>query len=638
MPRVPKAKPKKTAAMKISKRKTKKRAQTKRVKNFDKELKAIYREDGKMPNLTKLDQNRGSRLTRFLIRFIIISLVLAAVAWAGFLFFNPFAGQDGQSLEVLFDGPTAITSGEEVVYEIEYNNNGRVPLAALDIKLNIPETFVVTKMDPEPTSGNNTWTVGSLKKGGKGTIELTGTVLGSVNTNSTIQAIMTYRPANFNADFQDIETYEFLIDSSVLEAALASPAKAVPGDQIEYIYELTNTGEQTLYDVYVDVIAPNNWLTTGAVPELDEEHFRWVISQLAADEKVELKINGSFSADIQDLQELTFTSYFENGDSLALVQTSDKAQTDVLGTDLQAQLIINGSNTDLDLNPGDYLRISLNYNNAGDENLGNVVFTLDLDSAISGKALPIDWDEARLSDGYLDQSTHEITWGPISTPELSSLAVGDEGVIDVTLPIISEIDADTYTDQINLILKSSLATVGELNSPRDLSSAPVEITINSDLTAAAEARYYDNEGDVIGSGPIPPTVDQITAYQIIWSINNSLHQMEDVELSTTLPLEVSWTGKTSTEIGQLSYDPESRTVRWQTDSLPTTVNQVSATYELAISPSESDVGTFVKLTNRTSVSAADANTENEINHSLDELTTDLINDEHAEGQGVVVEE
>ena len=636
MPRVPKASAKKTSKTKKPAKTSKRKAPRKRTKSFETELKAIYKENGKMPNLTKLDKDRSSRMTRFLIRFIVIALILAAVAWAGFLFFNPFGGADGQSLEVTIKGPEQVTSGEEVEFEIKYDNNGRVPMAALEIQLNLPETFYLSEADPVPTKNEDTWTVGSLKKGGKGTIELTGVILGSVDTTSTIQAIVTYRPSNFNADFQDIETMEFTIDDSVIETALASPSKAVPGDVIEYKLELTNSSEADLENIFVGVEAPNSWIVESASPELVEEELYWQVSKVEPEETIELTLTGSFATEAQGLQDVTFVSYFEDAEGARLIQTSDRAQTDVLGSDLLVQTIINGSSGDQGASPGDTLRMSINYSNSGEEVVGGVIIGVTFSSS-EGKDVPIKWEDADISGGYFDPVENEITWGPNSTPDLATLEVGEEGVIDLSLPVLNDFDPSQLADQIVVSVESSLSTIGGVNSPRELSSSPITVSINSDFDPAAESRYYDDTGSTLGSGPIPPQVSEITSYQIVWSVDNSIHELEDVVLSTTLPLDVSWTGSTSTDIGQLSYDPESRVARWSIDSLPTSIESVSANFEVSIAPEEADVGSFVKLSNRISVTATDTVTSDSLTRSLDELSTNLVNDTYATGQGIVIE-
>lgn len=638
MPKVSKTKSKSPHFKKKTvKKTTKRKAPTKSRKTFDSELKAIYKEGGKMPNLTKLEKKKTSPLTRFLIRFIVIAVFLAAIAWAGFLFFNPWAGNDGQSLEVTIEAPDEVRSGEEIEISIDYDNNGRVSLAALEIQLNLPESFTLTESNPEATGGDNVWTVGSLKPGADGSIELKGVILESIDTTSTVQAIITYRPGNFNADFQDIETKEFLIESSVLEAELAGPSKALPGDSLDYVYELTNTGEQTLNNFYVELSPSAAFLVEEVDPEYEsEEHLRWKIDSLEPEEQIELTFKGNFSAETEGLQEVGVVSYFEDILGEQLIQTDSQSQIEVLGGNLIVHTIVNGSSSDQTVEIGETLRLSIDYSNDGDEPIGDIGFELTLSGA-GGADVPIAWEDADLSGGSFDPVDNTVTWSMNNTPGLSTLENGDTGVIDVSLPIVDEFDSEILADEFSLSLESSLENIGGVASPRTLSSSPITIKVNSDLALAAESRYYDDEGTELGTGPLPPVVGSLTSYRIFWNVINSMHKLEDIEVSTTLPLDVAWTGRTTTDIGELSFDPESRTVRWYVSSLPTSISSVDCSFEVSITPDESDVGTFVRLTNETSVTADDTQTEESVSRTSEALTTDLTNDPIGSGQGIVLE-
>lgn len=630
MPRVSK---KKTAKKKTP---AKKAAVKKPVgKNFDKELNAIYKANGKMPNLTKLDKKRTSWLTRFLIRFIIIAVFLSAIAWAGFLLFDPWGTKNEQTLTVEITGPEQIVSGEEVEFIVSYKNTGSTPLAALELQLNLPDAFRLTSTRPGPTTGDDTWTIGSLRPGSDGSIDLQGIVISNVPASFNIQAVITYRPANFNSDFQDIESMEFTVQETVLEGKVTAPEKGAPGDTLEYVYEIQNTGDVSLSDLYVVAQNPNSFLIEETTPEFYQlEEAIWKIDLINPNETIELKLKGNYAAEAQDIQELTYVSYFMSEAEIPLEQTVTKAQTNVLGSKLVSQLIVNGSPKNQAVNLGDNLRISLNYTNNGEEDLGEVSYLL----SVSGNQedLPVDWENADLSDGELDQTNNTISWSYEQLPELLLLPPEYEGVIDITLPLVEAYE-ENLADELELNLTSTIQSIGELSSERTLSSSPISLAVNSDFAFAATARYFDQDGVALGTGPLPPEVDETTTYRIEWVVNNSLHRLNELALTTSLPLDSSWAGRTDSDIGQLSFDPESRTVTWYIDSLPTSINEVSCYFEVSVTPDDADVGSFIRLTNQSSASAEDASTDKKLTRSLAELTTELPEDEHATGNGVVVE-
>lgn len=606
-------------------------------RNFDQELNAIYGSGDKKTDLGKLDKRRTSRLTRFLLGFIAVTVTLSAIAWAGFLIFDPWGSRSNESVQVTIEGPEEVTSGSQAEYVVRYENDGKLPVAALEIQLNLPETFIISEYSPTPTDELKTWTIGSLRPGSDGSITINGTIIGDVPSASTIQAIITYRPSNFNADFQDIETKEFMIKDTVLEAKFEGSMETVPGDEVEYVYRITNTGNQPAQKFEVYLKPQNTFLITEAEPALPEnKEARWIFESLEPNTTTEIKLKGSYASEASGLQSLSMVSVFINASGIELTQTETTVQTDVLGGNLVAQTVINGQESDQSVELGDNLRVSIKYANQGTEDIGDASFELKLENS-AGLALPIDFDNADLFGGSYDETSGTITWNNQSLPDLSLLEPDEQDVIDLTLPIVAEINPTLTGDSLTLTLTSSMQKIGSVISERSISSSPINININSDLNFSALSRFYDTEGNELGTGTIPPTVDETTSYRIELVITNNLHNLDEVEVSATLPLNVSWTGRHNSDMGELTFHPESRVVRWYVSNLPVSISELEASFEVSITPDQNDVGTFVKLVNPISVTATDTVTEEKISVSAGELTTESPNDEYLAGQGVVIE-
>ncbi len=644
MARVPKNKTKPTKkalakkpAKKLSSKKKPAKAPTPPSRNFDQELNAIYGSGDKKPELGKLDKRRSSRLTRFLVGFIGVALILSGIAWAGFLIFDPWGSRSSESIQVTIQGPEEVTSGSQAEYKIRYENDGKLPVAALEIQLNLPETFIINEFSPSPTDEQKTWTIGSLRPGSDGSITIDGTIIGDVPSASTIQAIITYRPANFNADFQDIETKEFMIKDTVLEAKFEGSMETVPGDEVEYVYRLTNSGSEPAQNFEVYLKPQNHFLISEAEPALPEnKEARWVFENLDPNTTTEIKIKGSYASEASGLNSLSMVSVFKNTSGVELTQTETTVQTDVLGGNLVAYTVINGQESDQSVELGDNLRISIKYANQGTENIGNASFELKLENS-DGLNLPIDFASADLFGGTYNETGGTITWDSTSLPNLALLEPNQEDVIDLTLPVVEEIDPDLTGDNLTLTLTSAMQQIGNVISERSISSSPINIGINSDLAFNALSRFYDDEGNELGTGTIPPTVDETTSYRIQLDLTNSLHDINEIEVSATLPLNVSWTGRYATDMGELTFHPESRVVRWYINNLPTSISQLESYFEVSITPDQNDVGTFVKLVNPISVTATDSVTQEKMSVSNGELTTEASGDEYLANQGVVIE-
>lgn len=610
------------------------------------ELRDIYSEqDGAMPDLTKLEKKQSSGFRRFLISTLVVLVALSGIAWTGFFIWTQDFFQSNNILITGIEGPTEVQSGEEVSFTVRYQNEGQSPLANLEMKLNFPPGFELINSLPKPNTDDFTWLIGNLTPGSDGAITLNGIFRSEVPNTQTLQTMFTYRPANVSSDFQSIETLSVEINNSVLELAITGPAKALAGDEVTYAIDVQNTGLNQVKDIQILAIIPDDFILTSSDPAPSSPDLaQWYIETLEPNEQKSITVIGSYTSGAAGEQTLTAEVALLEDNNIVLTQNQANTLTDVLGGTIVFHLIIDGGTDSITADHGENLLVSIDYANNGNETIENLVFTLDIEPKDS-KELPIKWDSSDLEPETIEgeesliqiRQGNTLTWDSSIIPDFAALYPNTEGVIDFMLPIFDKIDPTTTADQFTFELTAHLSKVGSITSPRTIEATPLVVSINSDLQTGAEVLYYDVEGVALGNGELPPKVDQTTTFRIFWFLTNSLHALEDVRLSTNLPPDVSWIDQTQIDIGTLEYNDITRLVTWTIDKLPTDIKKAQASFDVAITPDKNDVGAFVKLTNATSVNALDTITRDNLAGALDILTTEMPTDEHATGQGVVIE-
>jgi len=249
-----------------------------------------------------------------------------------------------------------------------------------------------------------------------------------------------------------------------------------------------------------------------------------------------------------------------------------------------------------------------------------------------GKTLPINWNKADLADGK--RSGNTITWDKQTTGLLKNIKPEDTGAIDLSLPIVSNPNG-SMADTIFVKLITSMDRLGDNTDPKSVESNPVKLTFDSNTSFSAEARYFLEDGQPVGSGPLPPSVGQSTTYRVFFHISNSLHELKNVEVTTSLPSSVTWVDKKQAAIGNVSFNATTRTVKWKADKIPSSISEADAWFDVSIKPTSSDVGKFVKLTGTSAFTATDSKTNSTISQSVESFTTDLTNDDGAKGKGTV---
>lgn len=600
-------------------------------RDVKKDLRAIYTgSDGSMPDLSKLSYKQRSKTTSFLLKIIAILFGLSLIAWSGFFLFNRGLFHSNQTLQVEIEGPTSTKSGEPVSYTIRYENAGDVPIASLEMKLNLPNSFHVLSMAPEAT-GQGQWTIGSLNNGSDGAIIIKGIFLSEVPSSQRIQALFTYKPANFSSDFQKIETKTIQINESVLKLTMAGPDKALAGDKIEYTMNLQNSGQVDVFNLQVFPKLPENFSLNSTEPELPTEEGYWTVDLLKAGELKEITLIGTFTTTASGEQQVGASVGFVK-EELVLKQVESSTTTDVLGGALNFHLIIDGSDKDQTVTAGKTLRGSIDFSNNGAEIAEDIRFTLRVDSETGTP--PIDFSKALLSDAK--QTGLALEWTQDKTSSLKKLEPGASGIIDFSLPIVEVLESK-HADKFIITLSADIARIGSIKNSRTIEATPITISINSNVRSHARVQYFSDDGEAVGSGPLPPKVSQATHFRILWTVENSLHTLKDIEFSTILPQDVTFDEKSGTDIGQLSYNATTRQVRWLIPKLPVDITTAEAWFSIAIVPDIQDVGTFFKLTNPISFIAKDEVTGDELNRGMDQLTTDLEEDAYAKGKGVVIE-
>ena len=605
----------------FEKRKTKTPKSSKTKKDNGKELEEIYGlEENEEIDFSSLEQRKKKGFASILAWVVVGLAIVSLLGWIGYFLFQSGFGGNETSLQLVIEGESQVTSGEETSYKIRYKNTGSVGIQDVQIELKLPDGFVIGELSPEVDTTE--WFVSAIGPGSDGVILINGIWREEVPSVHTLQAIGSYMPVNFNSQFQSIETLAVNVSESVIDVSLEGPNSATTSDSIEYTIRVKNTGSESSENVLVALAHPDEFTISSSSFDKDEEY--WVLDTIAAGEEVEILVNGNFSADATDLAYLQAVAGFLQNEHFVKQVTSER-QTDIVASGLRVQLIAAGSTNAAYVDPGETLRVTASVRNAGD---GEVALSdLELEIDVDNQT-PVDWDDASLDGG--SRSGAIISWNEDDFNDEGLLEPDDEVSFDLLLPMVSDASgrSDSFTLQLSAILS------GDEGS--NFNTSPMTVYLNSDTSFDASAYYYENSLPV-GSGTMPPTVGETTTYHLSWSLSNTLHALDNVSVQASLPPAVQYVGEVNSEIGAISYNPSTRILTWFIDQWPVNLSAASTTFEVSITPTSEDVGTFIKLMNESSLAATDMVTNATISRSDSELTTNLVDDPSADGLGIVVE-
>jgi hypothetical protein len=604
------------------------------------DLAHIYGEFTEEGDLAELTQAPTKRSKLIVVGTIAFFGALAAAAWAGFFVFAP--GQrafDGEQVKVTIEGPAQATSGNPTSYTARIANTGSQPLAATHLTLRLPAAFAVRELTPSPTNADaqsttHEFSLGSLPAGSERTVTVDGELIAALGKTVDLQALLSYRPAAWNADFQSVATLPVTVTSSTLALTTTGPEKAVPGDAVRYETTLKNTEDALLTEATVEFAPPPGFLIESSTPAFASDRAVWAVRDLAAGAEAKFSVTGTFASTAKGPQEVAFGVSVPSAQG-PVAQARGVATTEALGTTLAIGILANG-NADLVAAHGDTLRFAVSWKNVGTAMVEDATLRVRFDGVPASAAGLINWDKLADADGGTRKGD-VLTWTKKQIASLGKIAPGEEGALSFSVP------AAALPAQLNPHSAYGLAVTAELapatldgeKTTRTVRSQATSIGFRSDAALSAEAHYFSDEGVQLGKGPLPPKVGEATTSRVTWRITNTAHELEKLYATATLPENVTWGGNATAEAGAVTYDAKTRTVRWDLNWLPLAVGDLRAAFDVTLTPSAGQKGTVPTILGATTFGARDKAIGKDFALLAPELTTAFVGDELAKGKGRV---
>lgn len=558
---------------------------------------------------------------------------LAAVTIAGFFFFNRPDRFSGTNVTVQVIPTAEVASGSDVTVTIRYQNQEPVDLVRAELTVEYPDGFTYRSAAPEASNEfDNAFSLGQIKSGRAGEVKILGTLIGSINTERTFKATLTYRTENFNSDFQENAEGTAKITSSILGVKLAGPTEAAPGASVTWTVTYENTSDREVEKMQIEADYPDGVTVTKVEPTALERNALWQFEKIAPGKKGTVSIVATVNGAIGDTFPIVVRAGLVTATNTIDLQDEQTLLVILIKTGVSLTGTVNGGSDGGSILPGDQLNYSLRVANDSEAEVVDVTVT----AVMSGAALDTASVPAETKKFLKDKT---LTWTKKEVPGLARLKPNQDLVIRWTLNSKTTVTvaADTDADQ------QITAVVNATSPSLTTTSAPATIVtkLMTVLNFKAEGRYANDDGVAYGAGPIPPKVGQTTAYRVFWTITNTTSQADGLKVTTTLPNSVFWTGQNiGRDAGDISFDSTTRTVTWSINRVPpgtgSRLPALSAFFEVAITPTADQVGALAVLTDQATALATDAFTATAIKVTQPSITSDVPSDPTAGGEGTIV--
>ncbi len=514
--------------------------------------------------------------------WLVLLLIILGLSGYGYYYWlqnHPTFQGGSATMEVT--GDAEILSGDTVTYLVTYHNNDEVKLTDVELDVQWPEGFYFasstqTAVDVQAT----TWRLPDLEPGRAADLTISGVLVGDKEQKVDAQFQLNYQPENFNSDFSVKQSVSTLITDTKLAVELRSPDKALPGQPLELVAVMKNTTTNLLKAVQADITLPPDLEIASTSPALTNGS--WT-GDMKPNETVTITIKGTLASDAtRDQNWLLELGQKKEDGSLSHLQKSRKDIV-LINPQLSLELKINGHPKDFEADWGDTLSYQLVIKNNSVTDVNGLKIETLMDSGILDVA-------TYQGQGRLDQN--KVIWD-----QGQNIAAGQELRLDWTVAIQKQANAGRGT--IDSVTQISIAGLEgwKLTSPLIIASVGQGLAFN-------QGAYWQLAGKQVGSGQLPPKVNQTTNYIVIWSIDNGTTDYNQVVLTATIPPNVTYVEAGDVGEGDLTYDPDARRVTWTLPDFGSLLLPLQASFEIQLKPTSADGGQVVNLINPVAIKAS----------------------------------
>jgi len=354
-------------------------------------LSEIYQDDkGGEANVNKLDIKKKRGFVFWFFNIIILICISGGIVYGAYYYIFG-SGSDATAVDFFIVCPDKIIAGEEFFYTINYRNLSKVNIKNVRIELVYPENFIFLDSLPVAQEKNSLWQFDSLVARKSGVIKIKGKIIDEKDAANIILAKATYIQENFSSEFKKEASCSTIIKGIGIDLSFDYLSSVLVGEENEIVVSLKSE-ENSFLQQFNLVVDPLENLEIIEVVGLEKEGKKdgslviekikpttWQIRGLSEEEQ-ELKIKYKITKKINDEEEINLRFEQEADSEQALVFFEEKIGTEVMKSDLNLTLIINGSKNDQAVNFGDQLNYSITYNNKGETSMKDVVIMAVLES------------------------------------------------------------------------------------------------------------------------------------------------------------------------------------------------------------------------------------------------------------------
>ncbi len=558
-----------------------------------------------------------------LVILIAVAVIVGIIIWV--IIRNRMPIFSGKKVFLEISAPSAVASGSELTYRINCVNKEEVALAQAEVELILPKSFQFQE-STLPSDDQRTWKLGKIDPNSSKDFTVTGTMSGIADEASPISGTLRFTPAGLSSSFAVEALAITVISAGDLILTIDAPQSTASGNDIEYLIRYENRSSDKKDNLVLKLTYPSGFSFQSAQPVPTSGSNQWSLPVLAGGSSGQVKISGRLTGGNNEAQRVIAELGTNDAQGNFLVQLRKEDSTRVMQSAIVISQTINGQKQ-LNIDTSANLDFVISYENQGGVALKNVSIIAQVNPEI------IDFTSFTSRGG--NYSNGQITWNSTGVPELSLIQPAQKGTVTFTAKVKNrqELPVQSATEK-NLkivsqaILQSDDIPI-EISANHQVEAEVAEAKLNSYLELGAYALYYNQiDGQPIGSGPLPPKVNQKTTYRYFLEITNYTNDINEAKVICALPPGVKFEGHDTISHGQsLTYDSKIGQITWLIGKIPANqgfkTEKMLASFNISITPGEDKIGQEIPLMKTSDLSGQDAFTGVGLKGNTGALNTNL---------------
>src|SRR3989338_8879232 len=580
----------------------------------------------------ELERQTRKRYQKRLMRYAFFAtlgfgmLALVGVA-VFFLFLRERASVTKENIFLVIEGPSAIMVGEEVVFDVRFQNNNDIPLESVDIIFEYPEgARSVFGEASRQGPFRERVSIGRLLPNEEHRESFRAYIFGNTGDTLTARSTLEYRPQNSSARFGKDVSFDLAVARSPVGVTIAMPQDATAGQEMEIEIDYVSTTESLLSDVSLDVLYPAGFTFLSAEPAPSKDNNLWRLGNVPPGGEGHIRVKGIITGNAEESK--FFTARIGLSDEETNIWSSyGQAIASLVIRDALLAIVIDVTGSEKNgVSPGRQARFQINWRNNLPVSARNVV----LEATLSGSA--IDYADVRSQTGSYDSAHRRMVWTASQIPEFRFMEPGAAGSVEVSVPILEQLPIHTLSDK-NFTVRMN-AVLYTNTVPEGFAGVETTGKTTASINVITEARFvsqgFYRSGVFGNTGPLPPRVSQESTYTIKWSLTSSANDMEGMIVRASLPANVQWKSSFNPSDQQLLYDPDTREIMWDAGFVLAGTGYTRPTrevsFQVGVLPGISDVGRSPILVSSATMSGIDSFTGFRIEQKSAAVTTRVSDD------------